>query len=378
MGHFLIASRYTVPVRILFTRFPLESAHGGAEVQTLALMRGLREKKHEVVFAGSCPVLLKECRKDKFKVIELDVGPPPVSVSLVLSFALRKAHMQARLSGLIKGSAKYDAVCMLSLSEKILLTPLCIEKGIPVFWIEHDRIGRWLTKNPWLKQLKVLSQQVKTITVSDLSKKLYEELGFRPSTVVAIPNGIDETRLDGKHVRLKAKSAQLRVGCIARLSPEKGIDLLIRAIKDVPEGTLEIVGRGSEEPLLKRLTRQRDLQDRVTFTTDFVDLAQVYARWDVLVLPSSEHDPFGLVAGEAMIVGLPVVVTDACGIADYLHDDDDALIVPANSSSALAHALLALRDPLTRERIAQAGQATAKEKFSMKKMVAAYAKVLGS
>ncbi len=365
-------------MRILFTRFPLESAYGGAEVQTLALMRGLRDKKHEVVFAGSCPVLLKECRKEKFKVIELDVGPPPVSISLVLSFALRKAHMQARLSGLLKGSAKYDAVCMLSLSEKILLTPLCLQKGIPVFWIEHDRVGRWLTKNPWLKKLKECSRQVKTIVVSDLSKKLYEDIGWSPSTVIAIPNGIDETRLEQKHVRLKTKSTQLRIGCIARLSQEKGIDLLIRAMKDIPQGTLEIIGRGSEEPLLKRLTRQCQLYDRVTFTTDFVDLAQAYGRFDAFVLPSREHDPFGLVAGEAMIAGLPAVVTDACGIAGYLQDDKDALIVPANSASALAHALLALQDPLTRERIATAGQSTAKEKFSMKMMVAAYAKVLGS
>ena len=153
-------------MKILFTRFPLESAYGGAEVQTLSLMKGLREHGHAVVFAGSCPTLLKLCREENFPVAELNIGAPPVSKNTVIGFFWRKQNMRRQLEALLEQFSNLDALCMLSLSEKILLTPLAVHKGIKTFWIEHDRIGPWLTKNPWLKKLQQMSNAVTTIAVS--------------------------------------------------------------------------------------------------------------------------------------------------------------------------------------------------------------------
>jgi len=60
-------------MNILFTRFSLESAYGGAEVQTLSLMKGLKEKGHEMIFLGSCPVLLEQTEKLKIKNVKCKI-----------------------------------------------------------------------------------------------------------------------------------------------------------------------------------------------------------------------------------------------------------------------------------------------------------------
>src|SRR3989338_4926158 len=80
---------------------------------------------------------------------------------------------------------------MLSLTEKILLTPWALQQGIKVYWVEHDRIGHWLTWNPWLPILCKLSKNVTTFVVSEFSRKLYLNLGWPPEKTVAIPNGVN-------------------------------------------------------------------------------------------------------------------------------------------------------------------------------------------
>ena len=81
-------------VRILFTRFPFESAYGGAEVQTISLMKGLKAHGHEVSFVGSCPALIDLCNKEGISSKEIKIGPPPVSKWTAISFIWRKKKMK--------------------------------------------------------------------------------------------------------------------------------------------------------------------------------------------------------------------------------------------------------------------------------------------
>lgn len=377
-------------MHLLFTRFPLESALGGAEIQTLSLMEGLIERGHNVSFAGSCPVLLAECRKRNIPTTELQIGKPPVTKWEAISFALRKKKMRAMLKKMLGSyedeklraarkeeslearSSKPAAIVMLSMSEKLLLTDIAADAGISVMWVEHDRVGRWLAKNPWLPLLLKQSKKAMTVTVSELSRKIYLQMGWDPKRVIAIPNGVTLRSEIGDR---RSGSAELRLGCIARLSREKGVDVLINAMADVPENiTLEIVGTGREEQSLKALARRLHLDGRIAFTGSEADIGAAYARWDALILPSRDNDPFGMVAAEAMLAGLPVIVTDQCGIAGYLEDGKDALIVKAGSSSALSQALAEIGD--RRSEIGQAGQKTAEEKFSVERMVQEYAHLL--
>lgn len=375
-------------MRILFTRFPLESAFGGAERQTLAVMQGLRTAGHQVEFMGSCPVLCAEVAALGLPVHRLDIGEPPVTKFGAISFFWRKNAMRQKLVDAVTllqvKQPHIDAIVMLSISEKLLLTDWCQKRQTRVYWWEHDRIGRWLRSNPWLPTLRALAAVATTITVSDLSRSLYIALGWPSSRTVAIPNGVNPGRF-GPLVAVP-KSAQadtLRVGCIARLSAEKGVDVLIQAVANLPWVSLQIVGSGTEEGYLHKLIGsiadvEHQSVSRITIQSQVPDLGAFYRSLDVLVLPSRDHDPFGLVAAEAMQLGIPVVVTNQCGIAAYVQPNTEAMVVPADDAPALTSALGSLRSVELRAQLAVQGQLHALRVFDEKTMIQAYVSLLGS
>lgn len=366
-------------MRILFTRFPLESRFGGAEVQTLALMRGLKEKGYEVSFLGSCSVLLEKCRELQVASCKLDIGIPPVTKFGAFSFLWRCWRMKREILRAFETCNLQPAtICMLSLSEKLLLTSWALRHGIRVIWIEHDRVSSWLAKNPWLPHLRKLSRSVTTVVVSELSKKIYVNLGWNPERVIAIPNGIDVSRLKTTSGERRVTSEVIfHIGTIARLTKDKGVDVLIDAVHDLSNVTLTIVGTGPEESSLRACTTSRPHNLTITPWTN--DLPAFYQSLDCFVLPSREHDPFGLVAGEAMLLGIPTIVTDACGIGGYLTHEKDALVVRAGSREELHNAIARLAsDPAFRNTLAKEGQKTAEKLFSMDQMVRRYEELLGS
>lgn len=366
-------------MKILFTRFPFESAHGGAEMQTISLMKGLRRRGHAVAFLGSCPTLLVLCQQHQIPCAALEIGPPPVSKETVVSFLWRKRRMRQKLNAAFQEFVAHglDAICMLSLSEKLLLTQTAAEAGVKVFWIEHDTIGPWLTRNPNFPRLRKLSVLATTIGVSELSQKLYVQLGWDPRRVVGIPNGIDPQRFPFDSAAERQSTEKAHVGCVARLAREKGIDLLIQAAKDIPEATFSIVGLGRQRNALERLIAKYGISDRVSIEPRKANMGGFYHSLDVLVLPSRTHDPFGLVAAEAMMLGVPVIVTDACGIASLLTHGKDALIVRANSAEALKSAIAdLLSNEFRRRKIAQAGRQKALSDFTETSMINRYEELL--
>lgn len=391
-GHKAVNEGMLKPVKILFTRFPLESSYSGTEVQTMSLMHGLIARGHAVAFLGSCPILLKLCREQGIAHAKLDIGAPPVTKVGAITFAIRKRHMKRLLVTALREFHGLGAVCMLSLSEKLLLTEEAHSRGIGVYWIEHDHVGRWLTKNPWLPMLRRMSSKATTVAVSSLSRKVYADLKWQ-GKLVAIPNGADRDHLEASTLRQaqgKPKTAKrghtstlrqaqsVTVGCVARLTPEKGIDLLIDAVKDLPKIYLNILGKGKQEKKLRAQVAKLGMEDRVEFTPTASHIGSFYKSLDVNVLPSRVLDPFGLAPAESMMMGVATVVTDACGICDELQNGKDSLVVKANSADALKKALITLSNPKRRSEIAKEGLKTARKKFSIDTMVSAYENLLAS
>lgn len=360
------------PMKLLFTRFPLESAYGGAEVQTLTLMQRLIDRGHSVGFAGSCPVLLEECRRKGIPAVEWHIGPPPVTKWDAIAFTWKQAGMKKKLAALLDQFHDLDAIAMLSLTEKLLLTDIAAATGVKAVWIEHDTVGPWLTRNPWLGLLLDQAARATTVVVSELSRTIYRNIGWPEERIVAIPNGVTG---DVTQKTQDAPHEGLHLLCVARLSPEKGVDVLLRAIEHDPGVTLDIVGEGKERAALEALANEQDVKGRVRFLGRRNDVGTMYASYDALVLPSREHDPFGLVAAEAMMAGVPVVVTDACGIAGYLTNGKDALVARADNAESLARAIGVLGDAGARARIGKDGHGTATTLFASERMGDAYESV---
>ncbi|MBL8877774.1 MAG: glycosyltransferase family 4 protein [Phycisphaerales bacterium] len=135
----------------------------------------------------------------------------------------------------------------------------------------------------------------------------------------------------------------LKIISIGRLSPEKGYDVLLDALRKLDERgrrrwTADIIGPGADLQALREKADRWGLGDRVTFAGPVQWGPELFARLDraeLYVLPSlTEGMPRALL--EAMARGLPVVATRVGGVPDLV---DDRVLVPPADADALATAI---------------------------------------
>lgn len=130
---------------------------------------------------------------------------------------------------------------------------------------------------------------------------------------------------------------------VARLSRQKGQDILLRALalarSDLPPVTLTLVGSGPAESELRQLSAELGVEDLVVFAGYTSDPAPYFAQADCFVLPS-RWEGFGIVLVEALQYGLPLLAA-ACefGPADLVTDRRIGELVAAGSPDALAAGL---------------------------------------
>ncbi|MGC6482628.1 MAG: glycosyltransferase [Synechococcus sp.] len=153
---------------------------------------------------------------------------------------------------------------------------------------------------------------------------------------------------------------------VARLVPQKGIDVLIRALEQTAGAaqawTLTLVGDGPEREALEQQVQQAGLQQRVQFLGFCPDPQPFLLQASVFVLPSRfEGMPNALL--EAMAAGLAVVVTDASpGPLEVVEHGASGWVVPSDDPAALAAALDWLAaHPLLREQLGAAARETLRQ-----------------
>ena len=151
---------------------------------------------------------------------------------------------------------------------------------------------------------------------------------------------------------------------VGRIDPRKGIGTAIRALAELPEASLTVVGGGDDSHLaaLGRLAADLGVETRVAFERRGRDgIAAAYAEADAVVFPVLWEEPWGLVPLEAMASGRPVVATGAGGSAEYMRDGENCvLFAPRDDPGALAEAVRRLAgDERLRGRLREGGLATA-------------------
>lgn len=126
----------------------------------------------------------------------------------------------------------------------------------------------------------------------------------------------------------RSNHQELRLLFVGRISPEKGIDDVIYAMGDCENVTLDIIGTGEHEKVLKKIITEKNLNDRIRFL-GYVnwgeELFEKFRDYHLLVLPSySEGLP--LVIVEAMSMGLPVLASNVGGIPEVLKNGESGLL----------------------------------------------------
>jgi rhamnosyl/mannosyltransferase len=166
---------------------------------------------------------------------------------------------------------------------------------------------------------------------------------------------------------------------VGRLVYYKGVDVLLRAMADIEDAILVVVGKGPEQEALQELMCKLGITDRVRFR-GFVaedDLPVYYSIADLFVLPSvSSSEAFGIVQVEAMMYGVPVINTSLdTGVASVSRDGETGLTVPPDNIEALMEAIQTLlSDPELRGEFSTAARKRAQD-FEKDHVVGQYAEL---
>jgi glycosyltransferase involved in cell wall biosynthesis len=142
----------------------------------------------------------------------------------------------------------------------------------------------------------------------------------------------------------------------------KGIDVLVRALPDVPEARLVVAGDPIDpvEPFLA-LASELGVADRIEWRLDFVPDEEVMTLMEgaaAVVLPYREHDSSGVLA-TAIGYGRPVVVTDVGSLGEIVREFGAGKVVPPDDPAALAQACNELLNPGELDRAAAGARAAA-------------------
>jgi glycosyltransferase involved in cell wall biosynthesis len=126
---------------------------------------------------------------------------------------------------------------------------------------------------------------------------------------------------------------------VGQLLTGKGIDILIRAMKDIDSSyNLKIIGTGAQEEQLKQYTQELGLDNRVEFIgrVKQEELIYHYQEAYCLVVPSRTPETFNLTGIEALSAGLPVIAANVGGITEWLRDDVNGLLFESNNAQDLS------------------------------------------
>jgi glycosyltransferase involved in cell wall biosynthesis len=197
--------------------------------------------------------------------------------------------------------------------------------------------------------------------------------GLPKKKLVLIPNGVDTTVFypKPKPVALRhslgADKAKV-FGTVARLTPVKGIEFLLKAsqkvLKEVPDSRVFIVGDGPLKEKLMNYAAELGISEKVKFFGQRDEVPELIHMMDVFVLSSlREGLPLSLL--EASACGKPIVATRVGGNSDIVIDGVTGFLVPQEDSDSLAEKILMLlRDDSLAGQMGQQARKIVEREFS--------------
>ncbi len=178
------------------------------------------------------------------------------------------------------------------------------------------------------------------ITVCAALGEPLRELGIPPERIHVLRNGVDLVRfrpVDREAARRKYALKGPTLVSVGHLVARKGHHLVVRALRELPEYGLLIVGDGEERRALEALVRALGLGARVRFLGALPqeELREVYGAADALVLASS-REGWANVLLEAMACGTPVVASAIWGTPEVVAAPEAGVLMPSVDAKGVA------------------------------------------
>ena len=204
------------------------------------------------------------------------------------------------------------------------------------------------------------------IPVSDSTRAALESFGVPADRMTVAKMGIPGTFIPTQSVeetrlQLGLQAGRFWVGSFGRLVPEKGVHVLIDALKLLPGSySAAIFGDGEARADLER--QAAPLGDRVRFFGQVADVVNAMAAVDAIAIPSTWAEAFPQSALEAMALGRPIAASNIGGLPEQIEHQKTGLLFETGNAQALAEALRRFHDEPELARgwadAAKTGQAT--------------------
>jgi glycosyltransferase involved in cell wall biosynthesis len=248
--------------------------------------------------------------------------------------------------------------------------PVARWAGTPVV-LSSQRARRELSPPLSRRLLRVTDRMVDGVVVNcqALVRHMVEDEGVQPGRLHLCHNGIDTSVFHpGQTVRKTAVAdAELVVGVVCGLRPEKRLDLLLDAFARIaaPRRKLVLVGSGTEALALAEQVERLGLGPYCHFEPTTSAVAEWLHSMDVFVLPSRTEGLSNSLM-EAMACGCAVIASDAGGNPELVSDGSTGLLFPSGDAEALAVGLARLAENAAlRSELGARAAALIRERFSL-------------
>lgn len=370
-------------MNVLILKFPYSSTFGGGEKHTLNLVELLSQRGFKFFLVSTCPVLAGEFSKRNLPTHRLLVAKEPVTPLAAAFFPLWAPFFLIELTAVLayyRWFKKCRRLYCLSLTEKLIGQPIAKLLGYKTVWVEHVMLDDWLTKNPLRFLYRWGARQSKIAVVSNAIKKQLQEMGIPRDKIIVIHHGIAANQVSDLTPSPKYKNTFV-VGTVCRLHPEKGLSILLQAIRTarqfIPNLHLIVVGDGPEKNSLLWLTKNLGIENEVRFVGWQDNLARWLIDFDLFVLPSVRREAFGLALLEAMALGKPVLASRLGGIPEVVEHGQCGILVEPGNYEMLAQAMINLyNQPEWLKQMGLNGRNRVAKCFSLETMVRKFCSIL--
>lgn len=359
-------SRYHQPMRILHTESSM--GMGGQEYRVLLEAQGMEMRGHVVVVAapqGSQLALLAQERGLQVKTMTSGnrgwMTLIPAYLGMMKQWGIDVVNTHGSLDS-------WTASIAGRISSRRPIIIRTRHKSTPVSRSMRHRLlyGRL--------------PHVVTTTGEAVRQELIRRNGLSPSRVVSIPTGVDLERFHPQtpdpslRKSLGVKSQAPLVGTVAFLRPEKGLEVLIEAVRLLRKtiSTVEclIVGEGGEKAPLTTRIRELGLEQCVHMVGFRRDIPALLSVLDVVVIPSLFGEGIPQTLAQALAMARPVVASTNGGIPEVIQDGVTGLLIPPGNPAILSEKIaFILNNPVLGARMGQIGQKVIQERYSFEVML---------
>jgi glycosyltransferase involved in cell wall biosynthesis len=281
---------------------------------------------------------------------------------------------------------EYDIIHIHGIWHFAGVAPFLLNLKTPKVITIHGLLDRWtISKGYWKKYIFGLIFQKRILFNTDLiqinnkdeEQDLIRFLGKLPKNVAIVPNGMKISNFENLPLKgnfrkkINLDNSVKLVLFLSRINLKKGLDLLLPAFQKVLEvrKDVKLILAGPDDGYLSETQRfivENDLQSSIEWVGMLTgnDKLEAFVDADIFALPSYSEG-FSIATLEALICGIPSILSDRVGFGEVLKERNAAYITELKVEAISEGILKMLNDSDYCERISENGKNLVKEKFDI-------------